>query len=87
MILLVTLLSHPPRGAAFASLHPLPPYRAENPAEFWSGHGGERASLVAGPRSGGSDGCPLDTKKSGKNGGASVSTRLFLGKSAMYHAP
>jgi hypothetical protein len=33
------------------------PYRAENPAEFWSGHGGEWASLVAGVRSVGSGGC------------------------------
>jgi hypothetical protein len=41
-------------GVAFA----LPrPYRAENPAEFWSGGGGEWASLVAGVRSVGSDGC------------------------------
>jgi hypothetical protein len=43
------------------------PYRAENPAKFWSGYGGEWAYLVAGVRSVGSDGC----QKSGKNGGAS----------------
>jgi hypothetical protein len=39
------------------------PYRvglrrpSENPAKFYSGHGSEWASLVAGPRSAGSDGC------------------------------
>jgi hypothetical protein len=40
--------------------HALALYCAENPAKFWSGYGGEWASLVAGPRSAGSDGYLLE---------------------------
>jgi hypothetical protein len=48
------------------------PYRAEDPTEFWSGVGGEWASLAARPRSAVSDGCPRNPPK---NGGASLPPR------------
>jgi len=60
---------------------------AENPAKFWSGYGSERASLVAGLRSTGSDGYP-HPRKSGQNGGARRPPRPSvrkIGKTS--HAP
>jgi hypothetical protein len=54
----------------------------ENPVEFWSGRGDERASLAAGPHSVGSNGCQEIRPKRRRKPAATP----LLGKSANFHA-